>query len=162
DDLANSGDILIDQSFEQIRSTLSQTHDDPAVALSRSPGLRALLESSTAFGKVVISWRIDGPGGQVLVAAPAYATPVTTTPVQRFATLESNAASWRGLARIYMVWGESAYELSRPVELNGRPWGEISIGLSTALMSAELHRSVKETVLFAVSAVLLGLLGAMI
>ncbi len=159
-DLEKSGDLIINQAFEQIRTTVSRAHGDPGRALRNDASLRALLDSSRAFGKGVVYARIEGTDGSVMLASPP-ASGVDDRATPPFALLEQTASSWAGLARLYLLWDDTTYELRRPFMINNRPAGWIAIGLSTALTARQLRRSTHDVVLFAAIAVALGVAGAM-
>ena len=163
DDLESSGDLLINQAFEQIRATLNSSRGDPARVLGRDNGLRTLLKSSLAFGRGVVYAQITGPGGGVIVSEPPHAASENEQPSEAFSVLqEKRASSWMGLARLYQLWGDRTYEMSRGFQIDGRPYGTITVGISTALTAAELHRSVRDIVFFALVAIVVGLLCAMV
>ena len=56
--LGDSGNLLVNQTFEQIRTALEHSTGDPVALLRQDKGLAALLSSSRAFGKGVVYARV--------------------------------------------------------------------------------------------------------
>jgi signal transduction histidine kinase len=161
-DLQGSGELVINQAFEQIRARLRQAPGEPAERLARDRGLKALLESSAAFGTGVVFARILAPDGSVILSSPADTVNSQIAPLQSFDRLTAKTSTWLGPARLYALWGDQNYEMTRRVRINDRPYVVISVGLSTALTAAELRRAVREILLLAAGAMLLGVLGALV
>jgi signal transduction histidine kinase len=159
DDLAGSGDLLINQTFEQIRTILSTSHDNAAAAIAASAPLRSLLLASSAFGKGVVYARVETPDGKIIAASDA-GSPASTSPPLPFESLQARAATWWPPDRIHALWGEHTYELGREIELDNKPFAMIRVGLSTTLISAEVRRSVDAIAAITGAAMVLALLGA--
>jgi signal transduction histidine kinase len=157
----SSGELVIDQTFEQIRSRLRETPGEPPRALARDRALKTLLESSSAFGNGVVFARILAPDGSVILASPSNWQDSKIDPIQPFDRLSGKSAEWLGPARLYALWGNQNYEMTRLVRINDHPYAIISVGLSTALSAAELRRSVREILVFAAGAVLLAVVMAL-
>ena len=82
-DLADSGRLIADQAFEQIREALAHAQDDPIAALRADSPLSALLNSSQAFGTGVVYARVEAIDGTPIVAAhtgPSIAAVAATPP----------------------------------------------------------------------------------
>ncbi len=176
DDLADSGALIINQAFEQIRSILAQGPADPAVALAQSAALRGFLLSSQAFGKGVVYVRIDTPSGATIASGssqPAPDTNAAPTPPREMATLEAAAgpaaqtepfsvledrvSAWWPPSRLQAMWEQQTYQVSRDVQLNNQPFAVIKVGLSTALLAGEVRHSVDRIVAVSVIVILLSL-----
>ena len=69
DDLAESGKLIANQAFEQIREGLAHATGDPIAAIRADEPLRALLDSSQAFGSGVVYARVEAIDGTDIVAA---------------------------------------------------------------------------------------------
>src|SRR6516164_2370699 len=115
-DLGDSGRVLINQTFEQIRTALEHSQGDPVAALRADPALVALLSSSRAFGKGVVYARVVTVTGEPIAGSSG--EPVNEPPPRPFKELERAASLWSPLRRIRPLWGEHVYELSSPVEIN--------------------------------------------
>ena len=161
-DLADSGDLLINQAFEQIRRVLTHTAGDPAAAMRADAALATLLESSQAFGKGVVYARIEALDGAPIVAPASDPPPAAVAATPPFSELRAALASWWPPSRIDAIAGDHTYEMSRAINVNGHPLAVIRIGLSTALIAAEAHRSVRDILAAGAAGVVLSLLGAMI
>src|SRR6266851_7993569 len=67
-DLADSGNVLINQTFEQIRTALSAQNGDPVTLLRGDLRLQSFLRSSQAFGKGVVYVRVEKLDGTPIVS----------------------------------------------------------------------------------------------
>ena len=159
-DLGDSGRVLINQTFEQIRTALEHSQGDPVAALRADPALVALLSSSRAFGKGVVYARVVTVTGEPIAGSSG--EPVNEPPPRPFKELERAASLWSPLRRIRPLWGEHVYELSSPVEINQRPFAIIKVGLSTALISSEVRRAVSNVAFIAVVVSVMSLFGALL
>ena len=90
--LGDSGHVLVNETFEQIRAALEHGQGDPLTVLRQDNSLAALLASSRAFGKGVVYARVETPDG-ALVAGTAGDTVGTALPLP-FAQLQRAAARW--------------------------------------------------------------------
>ena len=160
DSLNDSGSVLVNQTFEQIRTTLEHSQGDPVARLREDPSLAAFLSSSRAFGKAVVYARVVTLGGEMVAGTSGDA--VSVPPPRPFEELQRAAKQWSPLARIRPLWGDHVYEISSPVEINQRPFALIKVGLSTALVAAEVHRAVADVLLVAAAVILMSLLGALL
>ena len=158
--LGDSGNLLVDQTFEQIRSVLEHPQGDPVALLRQDKGLASLLSSSRAFGKGVVYARVVTLNGELVAGTSGDA--VSAAPPRPFDELRQAASRWSPLARISPLWGEHVYEISSPVEINQQPFALIKVGLSTALIATELRRAVSIALFIAVAVLLISLLGALL
>jgi signal transduction histidine kinase len=159
-DLGDSGRVLINQTFEQIRTALEHSQGDPVTALRRDASLAALLSSSRAFGKGVVYARVVTVNGEMIAGSSGEA--VYDAPPEPFTQLQDAASRWSPLGRIRPLWGEHVYELSSPVEINQRPFAIIKVGLSTALISSEVRRAASNVMFIAAVVIVMSLLGALL
>lgn len=152
DDLGDSGTMLINQTFEQIKPLLGNGAD-PHSTISNDNALRSFLDSAHAFARGVVYIKIEDAAGSVLAAVPpgSYSNPA----VPPFDALEEELRSWSPITRVEAVWNAQTYEISREVDLNGKPAATIRVGLSTGLIADELRHSL--LALAAVGAVALAL-----
>src|SRR5579872_1126994 len=158
--LGDSGTVLVNQTFEQIRAALAHTQGDAATVLRQDTSLAALLSSSRAFGKGVVYARVVALNGDLIAGTSADA--VRGAPPRPFAELEEAASRWSPLRRIRPLWGEHIYEISSPVEIDQRPFAIIKVGLSTALIATEVHRAVSNVIFIAIVVIVMSLLGALL
>ncbi len=142
-DLADSGTLLINQTFEQIRMVLRRASHDPATALRKDRGLLALLNSSQAFSKGVVYVGVESRDGSIIVGSRAGLRSAAAQAPAPFEVLERQASAWWPPSRIRAVWNERTYEISRRVDIGNRPFAVIKVGVSTSLISAEARHSVE-------------------
>jgi len=159
EDLETSGSLLVAQTFEQMRDVLQRDPRDPADALKNDPGLQALFRSSRAFGKGVSYVRLEDAAGQRIMSAPEDATPPPGA--LPFEELGKGLRRWWPLAPIWLLPHGTVYEQDKPVDIDGRPFAVIKVGLSTDLITAEIHRSLIDIVEIAAFAVGLSIIAAL-
>jgi signal transduction histidine kinase len=160
DSLGESGNMLVNQTFEQIRTALEHAQGDPAASLRQDQSLTSFLASSRAFGKGVVYVRVVTLKGDLLAGPGGDA--ITARSPRSFSQLQKAAAQWSPLARLRPFWGDRVYEISSPVEINHQPFALIKVGLSTALIAAEVHRAVANVLFIAAATILMSLLGALL
>jgi signal transduction histidine kinase len=158
-DLEQTGDLLIGQIFEQVRTDLNQVQPDPVAALRADSLLAALLRSSLAFGPGVVYARLETPDGQPIAGL---GTASASTPPSFDALKRASSSWWWPSVPIAAVWGKRTYEMSRVVNLGDRPLAIIRVGLSTALIDTEARRSVYYIISVGVAGVILALAAAML
>ena len=160
EDLGDSGNVLVNETFEQIRTALEPSQGDPIAVLRQDKSLAALLSSSRAFGKGVVYARVVTLNGDLVAGTGGDA--VSAAPPRPFAELQRAAARWSPLRRIRPLWGEHIYEISAPVEINQRPFALIKVGLSTALIATEVRHAVANVLFIAAVVIVMSLLGALL
>src|SRR6266849_5221381 len=138
-DLRDSGSILIEQTFEQIKPQLQRPN--PYQELRSDITLHEFLDSSQAFGHGVVYLRIEDPAGTILAAVPPSSEGQKATQAPGFDQLDAAMAQWSPLSRARALWGAQTYEMSRAVEIGGRPFAVIKVGLSTGLIADEVLHS---------------------
>ncbi|MGH7932538.1 MAG: ATP-binding protein [Candidatus Binataceae bacterium] len=161
-DLGDSGEMLIDQTFEQIKPLLSRPAADPAAALRSDLPLHAFLDSSQAFGRGVVFVRVENSEGVILAAMPTVLEGKVALQSPPFGELLQRMLTWWPFARARALWGDRTYEMSRTVELNAHPFAIIRVGLSTGLIADEVRHSVMGIAAIGGGAIVLGLIGVML
>ena len=157
-ELEQTGNLLIEQIFGQIKADLKSAPPDPLAALGADSSMSELLSSSSAFAPGVVYARLETLSGRTITGlgtSSAIAPP-------SFGALKREAASWWPWTPFAAVWGRRTYEMSRLVNLNGKPLGVIRVGLSTTLIDSEARRSVYYIGLVGAAGVLLALAAAML
>jgi len=160
EDLSDSGNVLVNETFEQIRTALALSQGDPVVALRQDKSLAALLSSSSAFGKGVVYARVVTLNGDLVAGSGGDA--VSGALPRPFAELKRAASRWSPFVRLRPLWGEHIYEISAPVEINRRPFALIKVGLSTALITTEVRRAVANVMFIAAVVIVISLLAALL
>lgn len=161
-DLAESGELIADQAFEQIREVLAHAQGEPIEALRNDAPLAVLLNSSQAFGTGVVYARVEGIDGTTILAAHAGPSTAAVAATPPFDILRAQLRSWSPIKRIRSVRVPHTYEISRVVKVNGNPLAVIRVGLSTALIAEEARRSVEDIVAAGAVGVILSLVGAVL
>jgi two-component system, sporulation sensor kinase E len=159
-DLGTSGSLLVAQTFEQMRDVLQRNPGDAAVALKNDPALQALFRSSRAFGKGVSYIRLSDAAGRSIISAPEDAAPPPGT--LPFEELGRGLQRWWPLAPVWLLSRGAVYEQDKPVEINGRPFAVIAVGLSTDLIAEEIHRSLIDIFKIAGFAIVLSIMAALV
>src|SRR6266852_1895854 len=159
-DLRDSGSILIEQTFEQIKPQLQRP--DPYQALRSDITLHEFLDSSQAFGHGVVYLRIEDPAGTILAAVPPSSEGQKATQAPGFDQLDAAMAQWSPLSHARALWGAQTYEMSRAVEIGGRPFAVIKVGLSTGLIADEVLRSIRGIAEIGGGAIVISLIGLML
>ncbi len=159
-DLRDSGLILIKQTFEQIKPQLQRPN--PYQELRSDISLHEFLDSSQAFGHGVVYLRIEDPAGTTLAAVPPSSEGQKATQAPGFDQLDAAMAQWSPLSRARALWGAQTYEMSRAVEIGGRPFAVIKAGLSTGLIADEVLHSIRGIAEIGGGAIVLSLIGLML
>lgn len=158
DGLDDSGHLLINQIYEQMRDALSGAKGDPAAVLGHDARLAAFLASTEAFGRGVVYARIARPDGAA-IAGFARSDSTATRHAPAFAELAARAHSAWPPARIAALWRGRTYEMTHTVMMSGKPFAVIEVGLSTGLVAAEARRDAERILGIGAAGVALSLLG---
>jgi signal transduction histidine kinase len=158
-DLADSGNVLINQTFEQIRTALSVQNGDPVTLLRGDLRLQSFLRSSQAFGKGVVYVRVEKLDGTPIITAAEGAVTGSAPP---FSLLETDLKSWWPPTKLRALWEKRTYELSKRIDFSNRPAAVIRVGLSTALIGDEARRSIAALVIAGAVGAAIAVLGAII
>lgn len=157
------GSTFTSQTFEQIRTALANSKGNPIQTLRKDPGLTALLASSQAFGKGVVYARVETLDGHFVAGVPTKGKDIARLHPKPFSSLKAEVERrWWPPARIAPLWGDHVYEMRSPVELNGHPFAVIRVGLSTALVSADIVRTIVNVSLIGAAVIAVSLLGALL
>ena len=161
-DLHDSGELLVAQTFEEMRAVLAaNSAATPATVLAEAPALRALFGTSRAFGKGVCYIRIQDAAGTPILSTP---DPGTLAPadIYPFDDLEQSVQRWWPLAPFWILWSGRIYEASKAVEFDHHPFAVIKVGLSTDLIAAEVRHTIVEIVEIGAFAVTMSVIAAML
>jgi len=158
--LLASGDRVAKETFEQMRGALTKGARDPAATLRIDRGLRTAMQSSQAFGAYVVYVRIVSSDGTILVAAMPEEEGRHDQPADGVAPIQLSLDSRIPLALLPALWSDQVYQVSSPVVLDGKPFGAIEVGLSSGLVTADVHRLVWTMVVIGMVAIVLSLMAA--
>lgn len=160
--LGDTGIALTDQIFEQMRATLTQSRGDPVESLRNDAAIAASLRSAQAFTKGVVYARIQAADGSMIVGTPVVGSGDSLAGIRPFEELERQVAGWWPMAKLRPLWRDQIYEISRPVEINSKPFALIKVGLSTALIQRELSGSLESIAGIALVGIVLALIGGVV
>lgn len=158
--LVGSADRISKETFEQVRMALSSAPDDPQTALQSDRGLRAEMRSALAFEDYAVYIRVVGADGQLLASADG--TAPSSPPPPPIFKLEDLSRSPLPAGLLRALWSGQTYELARPVDINGVPFAVIEVGVSTALIAAEVHSLLWTVAVIALLAMLLTVFAALL
>lgn len=136
-------ELIADQLYAQSRHSLSQGRGrTPQETLRRDPELRSLLDASVGYSPHLLYALIADRKGRTVLHSergkegsrapekPSLRQLLALDPVSRF----------QGIYR-----EGSIYEASLPLNLDGRPFGRITLGIATSLLRRELNAGMKQS-----------------
>jgi signal transduction histidine kinase len=126
---------------------------DPYAALRTDRGLHAILQSSL-YGEGVTDAAILDTNG-LIVASSDQMQVGKVLKVRRNLTTLVDSGPLQQLQVIYSRDGEFL-ELRQPIEISGRNYGSVGIGVSTLLMRKELNESMRPALAIAAGALIIG------
>jgi signal transduction histidine kinase len=138
DHLASLGNLLVHQTFEQMRASRPSSLQD----LRDNRTFRSFINSVLAFGDAVVSVRVEDPDGITVVAAPDSLEGKRVADVPSIGQLQSEGGWWETVSMFLELQPATIYKSSGAVEINGQFAGTIQIELSTALIAARVRRSI--------------------
>ena len=130
-------------------------HEYVRRTLAENDGLTSLIEAAVGYSATIYEVTILDRDGTALISSDSS---LIGRPVLRANKLEQLAkASF--LEQLRALYGPPrVYEVSFPFKLSGEPFGEIRIGLQTALMRAEISPNLRSAGLLALAAVVISTL----
>jgi signal transduction histidine kinase len=139
DNLASLGNLLVRQTFEEMRA------EKPAnlQALRANRGFRDFLSSVLAFGEGVVSVRIEDPQGIAVIAEPESLEGRRVSDVPSIHQLQAQGGWWETLSMFLDLQPGSIYKTSGVVQMGGLYAGTIKIELSTALIAERVRKSIR-------------------
>lgn len=158
DEVVESSDLMTRQVYEQVRVALDRGHGDPAAILQNDDAVRELLGSMQAFGPAVVIARIADANGKILVAASDGSEGQIEPQLPSVVELEQKVSRWWPLAVLSAFSGNEIYAATRSFNVDGKPFGTIYIGVTTALLSDRMKRLGLAFALIVVADVILTLL----
>lgn len=138
DHLASLGNLLVQQTFEEMRSDQPRNLE----ALRDNPGFRNFLNSILAFGEAVVAVRVEDAYGITVVAEPQVLENRRIPDVPSIGQLQAEGGWRETLSMLFNLQPGSIYKASGVVQINGQYAGTIKIELSTALIAARVRRSI--------------------
>lgn len=160
-----SADRCGKEVFEQVRLALANPGDaPPAEALRDDDALEAAIRSAVAFSEYVIYLRVVAVDGRDLVGSDTGLSSQAgaARDVLPIADLERLASSSWPLRLLPALWSDHIYESTRPIDINGNPFGSIRVGISTGLIASQVRQTTETVGLIALAAIALTTAAALI
>jgi signal transduction histidine kinase len=165
-DVMRSADRCGKEVFEQVRMALANSGTaQPPGALGEDAALQTAIRSAVAFGDYVVYLRVEAIDGHVLAGSDTNAPPAQAAAdraILPIADLERIASSDWPLRLLPALWSDHTYEASRPIAINGNPFGSIKVGVSTGLIASQVRRTTETVGLIALTAVTTTMIAALI
>ncbi|HSL83009.1 MAG TPA: ATP-binding protein [Thermoanaerobaculia bacterium] len=132
--------LMARQVFALSKEVLSRPGDrPPAAALASAPELGALLAAQVGYSRHVVYTAVTDSGGRVLAGSEAAGLVMPEDP-----PLLEALVSEGPFGRVRGLWRRDLYEVRTPLELDGRPFGTIRLGVATALLRREVERALTQ------------------
>ncbi|MGH7779829.1 MAG: two-component system sensor histidine kinase NtrB [Candidatus Binataceae bacterium] len=138
--IADSGTLMTEQIYQQIRATLETSHTDPAAALESDPELKSLLASTQAFGWAVVRARVLDAQGRVMVTSDDEGTGKTQRVLPPMRVLQETLSDWWPFAALRALSANREYAILRPIDVAGKSFATISVNITTLLIAAQTRR----------------------
>ena len=148
EDAAEHGSAPASASSEDARAWIRQTLDEDA-------SLSALIEATVGYSPTIYEVSIADRDGIALVSSDASRPGRALPPRTPFDSL--TARNFFGQLRV-LYGPPRVFEVSLPFDMGGQPFGEIRVGLSTALMRNSIERDLRRALLFGLGAILMSTL----
>ena len=129
---------------EKIRSVIADS-------LQTDPGVNTLLQSIVGYSPIIYDAGIYDRQDRVLVHTDGSLLDKTVHPREDFA----HVSDGNFLRQIEVVYGKpEVYDVHLPVQREGKPFGDIRIGISTVFLKSELRPQLNRALTFSVVAIL--------
>ena len=141
-DLRNT-DIQPDDA-DKIRSVIADS-------LQTDPGVNTLLQSVVGYSLIIYDAGIYDNSGRVLVHTDASLLDKTIAPREDFAHVRDGSF----FRQIGVVYGKpEVYDIHLPIQREGKPFGDIRIGISTVFLKSELKPQLNRALTFSIVSIL--------
>jgi signal transduction histidine kinase len=140
EEVVDTSDLMTRQVFEQVDVALARGHGDPATVLRNDDALKELLGSMQAFGTAVVLARITDVNDRILLTAGDGTEGQIQPPLPSITELERRASRLWPFAVLTAFSGSNLYAATRSFDVDGKPFGKIYIGVTTALLSEKMER----------------------
>ncbi len=126
-----------------------------ADSLQTDPGLNTLLQSIVGYSLIIYDAGIYDRQDRVLVHTDASLLDKVVHPREDFARVRDG----NFFRQIAVVYGKpEVYDIHLPIEREGKPFGDIRIGISTVFLKSELRPQLNRALTFSIVAVLVSFL----
>ena len=150
-------ELLANDVYHQAREVVS-SRDTAYEEIRSSRSVQAAL-GAASYSEGVTDAAIVDPTGTIVAADDRGRLGQTPAPRARLATVIASS----GIAQLRAVYAlGQTLEWSQPIELEGRPFGEIRVGLSTILVQRDLNLALRPAAIAAVLSMLVAIVVAML
>jgi PAS domain S-box-containing protein len=144
-DASDQGSAPASASPEDVRQWVRQTLDEDA-------SLSALIESTVGYSPTIYEVSVADGNGVALVSSDASLPGLVLPQHAPFDTL----ANSNFLGQLQVLYGPPrVFEVRLPFDLGGQPFGEIRVGLSTALMRSTIDPDMRRALWLSLAAILM-------
>lgn len=152
---AGEAELMAREVFALSKEVLSRPSDrPPAALLAGAPELDALMGAHLGYSRHVVYTAVTDTEGRVLAGTEAAGRAMPEDPPLLEALVSEDP-----LGRIRGLWRHELYEVRAPLELDGRPFGSIRLGVATALLRREVETALTQGAQVGGAALVLALLG---
>ena len=132
----------------------STAGSDPQTALGRDPGLKTLLESILGYSQTVYDAAIADVDGRAIVHTTTGLVGHVLDRREDFGKVMNG----NFLRQLEVVYGAPrVYNVSLPLQREGKRFGDIRVGISTVFLKNELQQQLTRTLFFSAIAILVSL-----
>jgi signal transduction histidine kinase/HAMP domain-containing protein len=165
------GEFVAGEVYHQAYTALAESHmpagESPAdfealrlfveQRLSSDSGLASLIESAVGYSAILYYVTITGTDGVILVHNDPEKVNYPLLPAPRFSELMQAGP----FEQLRVVYGPPrVYEVTLPLEISGRPLGDIRVGVSTLFLSHQLAPNMRAALLLSLVAIIFATLSA--
>ncbi len=169
DALANverRGQYVADEVYHQAQTVLAQSHLPPGIKptdseavlqfiqtrLAQDPGLTSTIESAVGYSATTYYVAITDTKGIILVHNDPAEIGTAFSPGTPFSQLLDSSA----MQQLRVIYGpQRVYEIGLPIEVGGKPFGKIHVGVSTLFVANQLTPELHRALLLAVLAIIM-------
>ncbi|MBI3635359.1 MAG: HAMP domain-containing protein [Candidatus Rokubacteria bacterium] len=150
----HEGEMLAHQLFHHSARVLMASRKAPVALLRRDPGIRSLLEGMVGYSHTVLYAAITDPSGLAMVHSDPSREGRLLPPRERL----DSVRSWGALRVVAaMVKTPQTYEAQMPIDLDGRPFGVVRVGISTTFLRREVNGALVTILVLAAAALVVAI-----
>lgn len=147
------GEMLAQAIYQRTRDVVAEP-GDPYLALRNDPGIRSLLESSIAYSKNVTYAAVVDPKNIAIAHSFPSQEGQSLPPQDELRPLLTQGAS----AQLGAIYSNQTFEIREQLLLGSEQFATIRIGVSTALIRADLQQALQRAAATAVAALAIAIL----
>jgi PAS domain S-box-containing protein len=150
--------LMAQEVFALSKEVLARPSErSPEVLLANAPEVRALLGAHVGYSRHVVYTAVTDTAGRVIAGSEGAGEAIR----EERPLLETLVAE-DPLDRVRGLWRHDLYEVRAPLELDGRPFGTVRLGVATALLRREVETALGQGSRVGAAALVLALLGGLV